>query len=311
MKTDHNQIRMTVERLKEVYDFKGPLHFTDFLNLASINNLGNIYSRNFCHHQNIEFNDVADQEVIQHTTIDVQNCTRFYYKEKTMTLYRNEGIKEDGSLPHVPIPVYLLFDEEILYLDHTVFADGNAGSRYTTYGSNYEFFEETMDWGTIFHREPIYLEDGPEKWDFKRRRQAELLSTKPISLEYLRKVIFRCNADYKRACNLFGKSDLYVVDKNMFNNRNNYINDYSVEIINSSNKRSLLLKFSTNINVMNHDKHEYKLLDMKDNELRKVKITYPQPYSGTNFNLEIDEIPNIPFKFQFIFYDVLSIEEKI
>ena len=43
-----------------------------------------------------------------------------------MTLYRNEGIKVDGSNPHVPIPVYLLFDEEILYLDYTIFTDGNA-----------------------------------------------------------------------------------------------------------------------------------------------------------------------------------------
>ena len=97
----------------------------------------------------------------------------------------------------------------------------------------------------------------------------------------------------------------------MFNNRNNYIKDYSVKTTNSGNKRSLLLSFETNKPVLNHDKHEYKLLDMKDNELCKVKITYPQPSGATNFNLEIDEIPNIPFKFQFRFYDVLSIEEKI
>ncbi|MBE2934609.1 DUF4433 domain-containing protein [Anoxybacillus flavithermus] len=310
MKTDHKQIRRTVERLKKVYDFKGPLHFTDFSNLGSIINSGYIYSRKFCHNHNIEFYDVADQEVIRHTKLDVQNCVRFYYKEKNMTLYRNEGIKVEGSHPHIPIPVYLLFDEEILYLDYTVFADGNAGSQYTTYGKNYEFFNDIMDWDTIFHRGPIYLDEGPYKWEFKRKRQAELLSTQPISLEYLRKIIFRCDTDYKRACNLFGKNDLYVVDRNMFNNERNFIKDYRIEIDNSINKRSLLLTFSTNLPVVNHAKHEYKLFDMNNNQLSRVRIKYPQT-NNTEFNLKIDNIPNTAIKFMFWFYGILSIEEQI
>jgi len=310
MKTDHNQIRRTVKRLRRDYGFKGPLHFTDFLNLESIINLGYIYSRNFCNDRDIKFNDVADQKVIRHTKLDVQNCARFYYKEKTMTLYRNEGIKEDGSFPHVPIPVYLLFDEEILYLDHTIFADGNAGSKYTTYGKSYEFFNDIMDWDTIFHRGPIYLDEGPEKWEFKRKRQAELLSTQPISLKYLRNIIFRCNADYKRACNLFGESDLYVVDRDMFNNERNFIKDYRIEIDNSINKRSLLLTFITNLPVDNHAKHEYKLFNMNNEQLSRVHIDYPLTFN-TEFNLKIDNIPNTPFKFMFWFYGILSIEEQI
>lgn len=310
MKTDHNQIRRTVEKLKDIYGFKGLLHFTDFSNLQSIYNRGSIYSRNFCHNQNVAFYDVADQDVIKHTTIDIKNCARFYYKEKTMTLYRNEGIKEDGSSPHIPIPVYLLFDEEILYLDHTVFTDGNAGSRNTTYGNNYRFFHDVMDWDTIFHRGPIGLEEGPEKWEFKRKRQAELLSKQPISLDYLRKIIFRCNADYKRACNLFGESDLYVVDSRMFNNERNYVKDYKIEIINSGYKRSLILKFSTNRPVINHDKHGYKLYDMNNNQIRRVFITYPES-SNTEFNLEINDIPKSPFKLRFWFYNIPSIEELI
>jgi hypothetical protein len=133
MKNGHEQIKRTVEQLKKAYNFKGPLHFTDFSNLESIFNEESIYSRSLCNTNSVVFHDVADSEVIQHTAIDVQNCTRFYYKEKTMTLYKNEGIKVDGSNPHVPIPVYLLFDEEILYLDYTIFTDGNAGSEYTKY----------------------------------------------------------------------------------------------------------------------------------------------------------------------------------
>jgi len=310
MKAEHYEIRKTVERLKEDYDFKGPLHFTDFLNLKSIQNLGGIYSRNYCKDQNINFYDVADSEVIKHTKMNVQNCSRFYYKEKTMTLYRNEGIKVDGSHPHIPIPVYLLFDEEILYLDYTVFTDGNAGSEYTSYGIDHKFFNEKMDWDTIFHRGPIYLDEGPEKWEFKRKRQAELLSTQPISLEYLRKIIFRCDADYKRACNLFGGSELYIVDSDMFNNEKNYVKDYSIEIVNLYNVKSLLLNFSTNLPVTNHEKHGYKLFDMNNNELCRVPITYSGGF-GTNFRLKIENVPNVPFQFKFWFYGILSIEEQI
>ncbi|WP_347352422.1 DarT ssDNA thymidine ADP-ribosyltransferase family protein [Acetoanaerobium noterae] len=309
MKRDHSAIRKTVSQLKKVYDFKGPLHFTDFLNLASINKLGSIYSRHFCQDQNVEFYDAADQEVIHKTIIDVQNCVRFYYKEKTMTLYRNEGIKEDGSNPHVPIPVYLLFDEEILYLDHTIFTDGNAGSGHTRYGTDHNFFYN-MDWGTIFHRGPIYMEDGPEKWEFKRRRQAELLSKEPISLDYLRSIIFRCNADYKRACNLFGENKLYLVDPNMFNNERNYIKDYSIEIIGSGEKRTLKLTFETNQPVKKHEKHGYKIFDMKDNLIERVPIAYHSP-TERKFGLEVKNIPNHSFKFEFWLYDILSIEEII
>ena len=310
MKKGHEQIKNTVELLKKIYNFKGPLHFTDFSNLESIFNEGSIYSRSFCNNNSVVFHDVADSEVIQHTAIDVQNCTRLYYKEKTMTLYRNEGIKVDGSNPHVPIPVYLLFDEEILYLDYTIFTDGNAGSEYTKYGIDYNFFNNIMDWSTIFHRGPIYMVDGPDKWEFKRKRQAELLSAQPISLEYLRKIIFRCNTDYKRACNIFGDSDLYIVDRNMFNNERNYIIDYDVDIVNSGNIRSLLLNFNTNLQVINHIGHRFELYDMNNNQLQSIRINYPET-PCTEFKLRLDNIPNSPTQLKFWFYNILSIEEKI
>lgn len=310
MKRDHDQIRKTVKKLKEAYGFKGPIHFTDFSNLAPLFNFKNIYSRNFCLSQDIRFYDVADQGIIQRTKIDVKDCVRFYFKEKTMTLYVNEGIKEDGANPHVPIPVYLLFNEEILYLDDTIFTDGNAGSRNTMHGIDNVFLNNTMDWDIIFHRGTIYLEDGPEKQEFKRKRQAELLSTKPISLNYLKKIIFRCNTDYQRACNIFGENPLYSVDRNMFNNKRNYIKDYSIEIIKLRYKRSLVLKFITNIPIENNGKHGYKLFDMGNHQLRKVFITYPESFNR-EYNVTINNLPNCPFKLKFWFYNVLSIEEQI
>ena len=107
-------------------------------------------------------------------------CTRFYYKEKTPTLYRNEGIKVSNSRPHVPIPVYLLFDEELLYLDNTVFTDCNAGSTYCNFGKSGEFFEN-MGWDVIFHRGPMYEDD--DRMYITRKRNAELLSLNPVPIK--------------------------------------------------------------------------------------------------------------------------------
>lgn len=244
-KQEINQIRQYIQNLKDTYGFGGPLHFTDFSNLKSIFQSGYLYSRGMCLNNSINFLDGADQEVIEHTNLDVINCVRFYYKERTQTLYVNEGIKKKEYFrnAHLPIPVYLLFNEEILYLDSTIFSDGNAKSRYTCFGDTVGFIQD-MDWHEIFNREPICIEEGREKWEIKRKRHAELLSVEPISLKYLKKIIFRCEADRKRAINLFGNDIRYEVNINMFSNKNNqwckecydnnFIKDYNISLQNDT-----------------------------------------------------------------------------
>lgn len=255
-KRDIEKIKLIVEKLKSRYGFRGPLHFTDFSNLDSIFKSGFVGSREYCETNGINFLDVADQEVIEHTNFEIKKCTRFYYKEKTPTLYRNEGIKGDNATPHVPIPVYLLFDEEILYFENTIFSNGNAGSYYTDFGNNSEFFEN-MGWNLIFHRGPIY--EGEDKILITRKRNAELLSLEPIELRYLKKIIFRCETDRKRAIYKYGNSSLYDVESNMFNNYNNYIKDYNIIVKDDIIKINLELqrlksKYSIKLIVENEEK---------------------------------------------------------
>lgn len=251
-KDDVEQIKNYINSLMTGYGFRGPLHFTDFTNLKSIFESGFLNSREFCNNNNINFTDVADKEIIDHTMMDVKQCVRFYYKEKTPTLYRNEGIKLNCEKPHVPIPVYLLFDNELLYLDNTVYSDGNAKSRFTTFGDDYDFFA-SMDWRWIFDRDPIYAEDGPEKWEIKRKRQAELLSLDPVPLNYIRKIIFRCSADEKRAINLFGYDDKYCINGSMFHNLHNYIYDYRISFRNNLSEVVFDIDFFNN----NWDQYQF------------------------------------------------------
>ena len=124
------------------------------------------------------------------------------------------------------------------------------------------------------------MEEGPDKWEFKRKRQAELLSAQPISLDYLRKIIFRCNTDY------------------------------DVDIVDEGNIRSLLLNFNTNLQVINHIGHRFELYDMNNNQLQSIRINYPET-PCTEFKLRLDNIPNSPTQLKFWFYNILLQPLKI
>lgn len=235
-KKDYRKLKRVVNSLKEKYDFKGLYHFTDFTNLKHILDKGFLYSRNDCINNCIEFSDGANHEVLDRDINDVHNKVRFYYRAKTPTLYNNEGVKLESycNTIHIPMPVYLLFDEEIIYLDCTEFSNGNATT--SDIGNTADFFSN-MDWKNIFHSTCFV---SYERNYIVNKRQAELLSNKPISIEkYLKKIIFRCEADKKRAINIYGNSDLYCIDIDLFSNKNfdepkddkyknNFIKDYEI-----------------------------------------------------------------------------------
>ncbi|MDY4576248.1 MAG: DarT ssDNA thymidine ADP-ribosyltransferase family protein [Intestinibacter sp.] len=240
-----------VEQLKRDYNFKGLYHFTDFSNLEQIFKSGYLYSRNESIQKFGGFQDGADPKMINKlrdlNRLFVMNCVRFYYRPKTPTLYRNEGVKLEQYCNniHIPMPVYLLFDESLIYSKDVIFSDGNTTSKYTKIDDTNDFFINKMDWKYIF-KEGHYFEPGEnysdiEKWERGRKRQAELLSLNPVSIEkYLKKIIFRCEADKKRAINVYGHSDKYEVDINLFSDKdlygaekqedeNNFIIDYDID----------------------------------------------------------------------------------
>jgi len=236
-KIDASEIRSFVESLKELYGFDGLMHFTDFKNLKMIFDRGYLYSRSYCKNNNISFTDGANHDVLDIASNDIHQCVRFYYRGSTPTLYNNEGIKLQYycNQVHIPIPVYLIFDEELLYLENTMFSNGNATT--SEIGKSADFFIN-MDWDSIFH----YGAFAPHRRDhIINKRQAELLCCDPVSLKYLRKIVFRCETDRKRAINIFGYNIKYEVDINVFSHkntspytpeyyRNNFIKNYAIRV---------------------------------------------------------------------------------
>ena len=308
-KSDKELFIELIDKLNGDYNFNGLLHFTDFSNLDSIFNTGYLKSRYECEEEEVEYLDVANQEVIQNTQENVKKCVRFYYKEKTPTLYRNEGIKINNEEPHIPIPVYLLFDSKLVYSKSSVFADGNAGSSYTHFDRSSNFFAN-MDWETIFSRGPIpYHMPEHARYEEKRKRQAELLYTNPVSLDYLKKIIFRCEADKKRALNLFTNNELYIVESSLFNNHRNYLVDYSMEL----NSNNLNLKLTFNKNNYKRYNHRYKIIDINNDEcFRDREININDSATGLTISGSINNLSNIQnIKFEYYMNEILCIEEFI
>ncbi len=308
-KDDYKKLKAVINQLKTKYNFKGLYHFTDFKNLKSIIETGCLKSRAECQNSEIDFLDAANEDVIEHTKRDIKKCVRFYYKEKTPTLYKNEGIKVDNAKPHIPLPVYLLFDYELILLENTVFASCNAASSFVNFGKDFEFFK-TMDWDKIFHRDPLPLESSPLKSEIISKRQAELLSLTDISLDYLNKVIFRSDADYKRAISLFGENDKLKVDASLFNCNNNYIEDYQLEINKQIQKT---IDINLEFNRRNYKDYTHRII-IKD--LESGNIVYDKRINFTNGtdlkrHGKIKNLPNEQLRFEYYMNDILSVEETI
>jgi hypothetical protein len=116
-------------KLKQEYGFQGFLHYTDFSNFLQIMRDGYLYSRVRALQGRLR-QDAANQSILRNTEYDLKKYARFFYRPNTPTLYCNEGIKRGNTYPHMPIPVLLVFSEDILYHDHDMlFLDRGGGNR--------------------------------------------------------------------------------------------------------------------------------------------------------------------------------------
>lgn len=136
-------------------------------------------------------------------------------------------------------------------------------------------FLNSMEWDLIFHEG--YIEPF-ERNKIVNRRNSELLSTTPVSLKYLKKVIFRTKADFKRASNLFGMNKKFCVDINYFSDKSrnyyseekmvNFIVDYEVDVYFNKQRRISSIKLELYSWRRHEDyKIEVRFLDKRGNIL--------------------------------------------
>ena len=270
---DINEI--LIEKL-DTYGFEGFHHYTDFSNFLSIMNTGFLYSRNLAIKKKVIKNDSANKDIIQKTqesNKNVLNYVRMFYHSCPPTLYSWEGIKDNcDNKPHMPIPVLLVFDKNIINHKDIYLTNGNASSNYTRFTKDRKKALLEFDWSMIFSKGP-YERIFYGLYDItKISRSAEILYPSKISIDNINAVIFRTTADYKNAVNILGENEKFYVDddyskfNHWYSYCKNYLKDYCIEKI--QDKLELIMQFATINNLQNYN-HEL-IIKYGDNEYIKI-----------------------------------------
>jgi len=211
LRPEANEIRLFIEELSNKNWIKRSsrnwwpkfvFHFTDLNNVLKIFKVGKLYSRRKLQKLNIKFNDIASPAVINQTSYDFQKYVRLYFRPRTPTQFRNEGIrpKKDRTLggAHCPIPVFLLFDSYlILSRKDSKFSNGNVGSHYVKVDNSLKFLK-TLPFNKIYHIGTI--SPGYEK-EITFHRNAEILISDELDLNSLRYIVCRSEAEKETLIN--------------------------------------------------------------------------------------------------------------
>ncbi len=248
-KKENADKRSLLKKLQSEYGFEGFHHYTDINNFIKIINSGYLLSREEA--KKTGFVDAADENVITHTLegnkADITHYVRFFYKEKTPTLYCNEGIKINNEMPHMPIPVLLIFDEKLIFNDNVCFLSGGGGSYCTFFSKDASEANKKYDWDLIFSRgkygeilEKSNVEDG---YNIKNARNAEFAFLEKVELKYLKRIIFRSEAERKLARILIGNNPLFEVEKTKFNCNRLYLQNYNIRFDGSN----MVVNFAFNL----------------------------------------------------------------
>lgn len=170
-------------------------HYTDVNNAAKILESGRLLSRATIERENTDFVDGACCSVIRHTVEAHKRFVRFYYRPRTPTQYRNEGIRppEDRwEAAHCPVPVFFLFDAVgTMARDDAQYSNGNMGSVDVSFGPDLDHFS-AIPFTKVFHDGVFDPHANPE---IIFHRHAELLIPDEMDLGGLRWVACRSHGE--------------------------------------------------------------------------------------------------------------------
>lgn len=181
-------------------------HFTDIKNAVSVLNSGFLFSRDEVERRRIGFTDSASSEIIDRTDATLTDYVRFYFRPRTPTQYRNEGFRPLNQLfqgAHCPVPIYFLFDiREIISLNDTRFSSGSLARREHNLFTTADKFTQ-LPFRNIYHNTSFSPENRER---IINARHAEVIYPKRISLDYLKYICCRSQAEYETLYNLLSPS---------------------------------------------------------------------------------------------------------
>jgi hypothetical protein len=192
--------------LKQTHSHAGDFcFFTDIENIGPIFSRGSLLSRSRAIEERLLINDGASKIILEQTPDWVKTYVRLYFAPRTPMLYQTEGIKRrQNQWPECPVPVYLVFDPSILFIDGVIISDGNMSSSYTKYEPASDVFFDSLPFDDIFHRASLGIQ-LLRQWKIMRCRHAEILVPSELSLSFLSRLVFRSEAEKMRGLSLIGK----------------------------------------------------------------------------------------------------------
>ena len=131
----------------------------------------------------------------------------------------------------------------------------------------------------------------------------------PVNLKYLRKVIFRSKCDLKRAINDFGESNLFEINRNMFNCNNNFVRDYKVVYNELGNGVEVRIRLN-NYDFSNYQ-YSYVVVDSKNNEIKTTNRIIQENPDKQVFVFLIEGYNRNWTKVKFYINDILCLEESL
>lgn len=171
-------------------------HFTDLHNARSILASGKLHGRAEAIRLGLVQIDAASPDVIAHTARAHTEYARLYFRPRTPTQFRNEGIRTKTKIwsgAHCPVPVFLCFDAaQVLTMDSTELSDGNMASGRVEHGPAPEMLDR-IPFHHVFH-DGRFLPEEAETIKF--HRHAEVLV--PVALDLqpsLRMIVCRSPAE--------------------------------------------------------------------------------------------------------------------
>ena len=162
-----------------------------------------------------EFDSVANESVLNQTSYYVKSHVRFYFRPRTPTYYHFE--KKCGNNV-----VSLIFDKDLATMEDTLISIGNAChgdvehhfDEYVTSEFNENFWRKVFDFSGAYRvNNDFYDDDDNGYWTVsnKNERHTELLVPNKVSLNYLKKIVFK----NEKCLNTFKRTEQYAIIKEL------------------------------------------------------------------------------------------------
>ena len=138
--------------------------------------------------------DSASPGIIANTSDEVLKYVRLYFRPRTPTQYRMEGIRPESQLSyesHSPMPVFFLFDsEDILTRSNCEFTSGTHAGNPLSQGNSAEFLK-SLPFKKIYHLGAYRQTD----YELKYHKNAEVIIPERLDLSALKFLFCRSPAE--------------------------------------------------------------------------------------------------------------------